>query len=513
MTSFDDFRAGLALQAPRLSASVSGALAGMRGAKTALNVYLDETGIRTATGYSRIFDDTLDSPIRCVNYYHRRGALNVDQPITISGGHLFAAIGSAWNDKGGSLTDVKTRITTFNGYSVVTTGHDAPYQYDGSTFGAVSFIDNVETPILPTPFKPKGCWVHRNSLIYWGDPSTPYRLYKTAPGTHNDFSTLQADAIDVSLGDGEQVTGGISMTKGFSVVFKTESIEIMTGANATDSTVDPLTLTEYSKELGCSSPDTILSIGPEVFFLSTDGDFKRLSYVTVTGNINNYDPMYQALPILNTFDPTKAEQANAVFNPVERLVYLNFPAKDGSWKTLCYHSVTKGVWQRDGFNVTQQYYDKYTQTHLMARAEVVDAPIRVYVKNNSNSYDGVFYASAWECLYQATGAMNLRKFFSKFLAYFRTFYGSGVSVGIRIVSSDGSIQTRYLDFGDASKVDGWDIGKWDQAKWDYALASVARASRLGRGVAISVFFQASAGAAFWVDRIELSSDARGPDQR
>jgi hypothetical protein len=513
MTSFDDFRAGLALQAPRLAASVSGPLAGMRGAKVALNVYLDERGVRTGTGYTRIFDATLPSAIKGLHYYHRRGAVTVDQPLAIAGGHLYAAVGSAWVDKGGTLTDVKTRAVTFNGYAVLCNGSDTPHQYDGSTFSTISFLDDAMAPILPTPFKPKGCWVHRNSLIYWGDPLTPYRLYKTSPGTHNDFSTAQADAVDVELGDGEAVSGGISMTKGFSVVFKTASIDIMTGANTTDATVDPLTITEYSKELGCLSPDTILSIGPEIFFLSSNGDIKRLSYVSVTGNINNYDPMYMAQPILDTFDVTKAEQANACFNATERLIFLNLPSTDGTIKTLCYNVATKGLWQRDGFNVTNQFYDKFSSRHLMSRKEAVSAPIRVYLKDDSNSYDSVYFASSWECLYQATGSMNMRKFFSKFLAYFKSFYGLGVQVGIRIVDSDGSVETRLLDFGDPTKTDGWDIGKWDIAKWDYALASVARANRLGRGVAISVFFNASAGSAFWVDRIELSSDARGPDQR
>lgn len=517
MTAFDDFTAGIAIQAPRLAATTSGKLAGMRGAKTALNVLLDAQGIKPGTGYTRIFDAPLPAVVRGLHYYHFRGVgSSIDEILAVSNGTLYANAGTAWLSRGAGLTDVpKTRLITWNGYALLMNGTDAVQQYSGGAVGSVTFAD-PET-ILPTPFHPQGAWIHRNSIFYWGDPGTPYRIYKPNAGTHNDFSATGtgfsgADAIDINLGDGQAVTGGVALTKGVSIIFKTGSIHLMTGANATDAATEPLTFTVFSDELGCLSPDTIVVVGPEVYFLSPRG-FKRLSYVSVTGNITSADPMYNAQPILDTFDVNRASEANAVFNPKDRQIYLTFPTTDGPLTTLVYNVVTGGIMQRDGMNTTNQVFDKLSQVHLFSRAEVGAAPVRIYEKDNSNSYDGVFYASEWESLFQATGSMNQRKMFSKFLAYFRTFYGTGVQVGVRIVDSDGSIETRLLDFGESTGTDGWDVGQWDIAQWDYALASVARQSRLGRGVAISVFFRAQAGAAFWVDRIELDSEGRGPDRR
>ncbi len=511
MTAYYDFSLGLATQAPRLAADTSSKISGMKGAKTATNVLIDETGVRTGTGYSRIFDDTLEGIVQGIHYYRRRGTLNIDQLIAIANGKLEVASGSSWVTLGTGLsTSARSRMITYNGYTLIANGVDPVKQFDGTTMSSVTF--NNTDMVLPATFRPTFMFLHRGRLFYGGDAAFPYRLFTPVPGTHNDFTGAQTDAFDVAIGDGQPIVGCIALTKGYTVILKTGSIHLLTGSNPTDATIDPFVIAEYSNELGCTATDSILSIGTEVFFMSQRG-YKKLSYVSVTGNITDADPMYLAQPELDAYDPDEGAKCNAVFNAVDRMIYLTFPVKSGGLTTLCYNVVTKGIMKRDGFNTTVQIFAPETQTHYFARVEPEDNPNRVYRKSEVSNYDGITYASEWESLFQVTGLMNQRKFFGKFLAYFRTLYGSQVQVGIRIVDSDGSIATRLLDFGDTTGTDGWDIGKWDEAIWDYALASVARKSRVGRGVALSVFFKAKAGAAFWVDRIEFDSWMRGADQR
>lgn len=517
MTVFEDFTAGIATQAPRLVATHSRKFAGLRGAKIARNVVLDELGVRTAPGYQRIYDNGVAAPIRGIHYYVSRGVTTPKHELlVVSGGNLYADNGILWTSKGSGLTDaVKTRLVTFNGYAVFVNGVDPVAQYDGTSVANVTFTDAVGAPvtaIFPTDARPTFMFIHQNRIFYLGDAKYAYRFWTPDAGTHNIFGN-NSDVIDVNLGDGQPLIGGASLTNGLAVLFKTNSIHTLAGTNPTDSAVSPFTIAVFSSELGCIAPDTIVSIGPDVYFLSQRG-YKRLRYINAYGPLTDADPLHPAKPILDTMDLTRVSEANASFNALERMIYLSIPTKNGGSTTLTYNVVTEGIMERVGLNITNQLYVRDTGKHYLTRVEDPSQTVFRLMQNGiSNTYDGASFASQWESLLVGTEQMNMRKFFGKFLAYTKVYNGAQVQCGVRLVNVDGSVTTRFFDFGDTTGLDGWDIGKWDIALWDNALANVLRASRVGRGVAISIFFKAAAGAAFFFDRIELDIEARGQARR
>lgn len=511
MTVYEDFTAGIATQAPRLVASRSKKYAGLSGAKTALNVVLDEQGVRTAPGYARIHAGTLPAAVRGLHYYIQRGAATVEELLAVANGNLYADTTITWVSRGSGLADTpKTRFVNFNGYAVFSNGVDPVKQYDGATVANVAFTNAALAPvpaIWPVDNRPTYMFVHQNRIFYLNSAPYPYRLWTPDAGTHNIFDA-NSDVIDIDLGDGSPLVAGASLTTGIAVLFKTQSIHLLSGTNPTDALVAPFTIRPYSRELGCIAPDTVVTVGSEVYFLSQRG-FKRLSYVTVTGDIRDADPLDPARPILDTLDMTRVTQASAEFNPVERCIYLSIPVKGGGWTTLVYNVMTKGIMQRSGFDITNQVYVQEKTTHYFSRVETGAPPVhRVYKNGVGNTYDGAPFASEWESLLQGTDQMNVLKVFSKFLAYTRVYNGIQVNAGIRVVNVDGTITTRVLNFGDTLGVDGWDVGAWDVALWDNAIANVLRQSDVGRGVAIAIFFKASAGAAFFFDRIELDIEPR-----
>lgn len=517
MTVYEDFTAGIATQAPRLVATRSKKYAGLRGAKVARNVVLDEQGVRTAPGYARIYEDDLPADIRGLHYYTRRGAgVVISELLAVSDGKLFADTTLVWDEKDNTLTDApKTRFVSFNGYAIFMNGVDPVKQYDGTTVSDIDFQDPDGDPvpdIFPDDARPTFVLMHRNRLFYMNDPNYPYRVWTPDAGTHNIFGN-NSEVFDVNVGDGDPVVAAATLTSGLAVIFKQGSIHSLSGSNPFDSATTPFDIEPFSAEVGCSAPDSVLSVGSNVYFLSQRG-YKLLKYVSVSGNITDADPLNPAKPILDTIDNARIAQANAAFNAVERCIYLSIPVKGNAWTTMVYNVVTEGIMQRDGFNITNQIYVPGLQKHFFSREETGDEPVyRVMLNGIGLTYDGVIFSSEWESLLLATGQMNLRKFFGKFLAYTRVYNGAQVQCGVRLVNVDGSITTRLLDFGDTSGVDGWDIGKWDEGLWDNAIANVLRASRIGRGVAITIFFRASAGAAFSFDRIELGEESRGTARR
>lgn len=517
MTVYEDFTAGIATQAPRLVATHSKKYAGLRGAKTARNVVLDETGVRTAPGYQRIHDNGMPAPVRGLHYYVRRGGGTevIQELLAVAGGNLWADNTITWTSRASGLTDApRTRFVTFNGYAIFVNGVDPPKQYDGVTAVDVPFQDPGGAPvtdIFPEDARPTFILKHKNRVFYMGDPKYPYRFWTPDTGTHNIFGN-NSDAIDVNVGDGEPLIAGASLKSGVAILFKTGSIHVLKGSNPTDSDVNPFDIDGFSDELGCIAPDTVVSIGDEVYFLSPRG-YKKLS-LTRLGDLTDADPLHPAKPILDTLDLERAAEANAVFNATERSIYLSLPVLGGGWTTLVYNVLTEGIMQRDGFSITNQLYVRDRAAHYFSRVEdEAQTAFRIFRNGVSNTYDGVSFSSEWESLILGTDQMNVRKFFHHFLAYTRVYNGAQVQCGVRLVNVDGSVTTRLLDFGNTSGLDGWDLGRWDVALWDNALANVLRQSRVGRGVAISIFFRAAAGAAFFFDRIELDIDTRGQARR
>lgn len=151
-------------------------------------------------------------------------------------------------------------FVTFNNVLYWCNGVEAPREWDGTTNAAMS-----GSP--PTAKYYTGSTTARR-LFAAGDTSNPYRLYFSALGNPEDWTTANdAGFIDVVTDDGEPIMG-IKEINGVLAIFKKSSTHILSGADP-----QSFTLRQVNSEVGCIAPYSIAASDRELFFLSNKQDF------------------------------------------------------------------------------------------------------------------------------------------------------------------------------------------------------------------------------------------------
>lgn len=126
-------------------------------------------------------------------------------------------------------------------------------------------------------------------LFMAGDTSNIARLYWSALGNAEDWTTANdAGFLDVRTDDGEPITG-IREINGVLVIFKTSSTHILTG-NAPSN----FTLRQINPEIGCVAPYSIGANDREIFFAANDG-FYACNGTQLRKISRLIDPTYQTL--------------------------------------------------------------------------------------------------------------------------------------------------------------------------------------------------------------------------
>jgi len=157
-----------------------------------------------------------------------------------------------------SMTGVKkVRFTDFNWGAqkiCLTDGVNPAAIYNGTTYIQITANLAPSSPKYSTSFK--------NHLFLAGDPTGPYNLYFSAPYAESDFSPANgAGVINVGF--------EIVQIKSFRdslYIFGKNAIKKLDG-----NSIANFILGEVTSNLGCIVPDSVVEIGGDLVFLSSDG--------------------------------------------------------------------------------------------------------------------------------------------------------------------------------------------------------------------------------------------------
>jgi len=124
--------------------------------------------------------------------------------------------------------------------------------------------------------QPIGGFIHRASLVAFGNLNAPHRIYISAPGDHEEFVT-GVTFFQIMPGIGERIFAGTSF-KGLAWFFKYPfGIAFLDDRDASSSN---WYYKLYTSAVGIApSPKSILNIGDDILFLSAEGTFHLLTAV------------------------------------------------------------------------------------------------------------------------------------------------------------------------------------------------------------------------------------------
>lgn len=171
---------------------------------------------------------------------------------------------------------------------------------------------------------------HKSHVFAAGDPANPSRLYYCVPGNPEDWTGVGSGSIDISLGDGDAITGLVSY-KGVLIIFKGPykgSIHRLNGSTDADFSLDPLSTSGVT----AAWQNSIFQFGDDIGFVSPRGTVHSLSATDKFGGLTN---AYLSLPINNYLKShlnyTRHKYWWAVTNPSTGQVFITV-SKAGSAK-------------------------------------------------------------------------------------------------------------------------------------------------------------------------------------
>lgn len=170
-----------------------------------------------------------------------------------------------------SVRRLRHRKHYFNGTEtlVVVDGVGYPYKYDGTDWITI----NGSTDLLGAKYLEE----YKNRMAYAGFPgSLKNTVVLAAPNTDNDF---RAASGPVSINTGFEVNG-MKKFRDELYVFGTNSKIKKIVYNASNQT---FSTEQVSDNLGCVAPDSIMELGGDVLYLSSDG------VRTISGTVRNND--------------------------------------------------------------------------------------------------------------------------------------------------------------------------------------------------------------------------------
>lgn len=486
MPSFDDFSTGLNQRSSKY-ADVANVLSpdfGMKSAASANNVRMTQYGLEKFPGYDNYLASAIvgTPAVTGLYYYKRTGASAANYWIVTAGTKVYTA-------SGGTLTEIYSGITagayfqfkTYNNVCLMMNGTDAVLYYDGTTCAAVTFTD--PSTIFGSA-RPSFAEIFRNRIFYSGDSTNPSRVWTPRPGSHNNFDNglSTVDAFDVSVGDGQKVTGLRALQDDILVIYKEESTHRLEGASPFGASVEPFAIKEVSRKIGCIAPRTIVEVSTgDQFFLSKNG-FKSFLTVQQYGDVKAADltdNIPDELADIN-FAASTIVNAFAVYIDTEDQIYLHVPTGAGTTNTQVYafDAKTRAIQPRSG--ITAACGAIINRTFYTG-----DYSGQIYQQLTTDSYNGSAIESHWESKWIAIGGLKNKKKFKHLLIDFESAGLATITVQWQIMRMDGTIKT--LSKSSVNVSDGtWDDATWDTDVWDSETGKMFKKNNLGRGRAIKV---------------------------
>jgi hypothetical protein len=210
--------------------------------------------------------------------------------IAAAGEELFTVdpgSGAATTIASGLSDGAKMQFITFNGLLIGCNGIDPPKKWDGQN--AVANLGGWPPSIAGVTIgKPAISEIYANRVVFSGDSLNPSMLFISEQENPENFtpdaSVTSAGALQVSPGDGEKITALKTLFLPLSneevlIIFKERSTYILSGSDS-----ESFSLQKISNEFGAVNHDSVIQVGSEMMFLSSEG-ITTLSTATLQGNL------------------------------------------------------------------------------------------------------------------------------------------------------------------------------------------------------------------------------------
>ena len=294
-------------------------LAAPEEAEDIVNMHVGVNGTWTTKdiGYVALTDSPLESGATLRGMYEFQPLSGESQLIVAAGGKLFSAPPNSVSFTelaSGFSTTAAVRFVTFQGLLIACNGVDAPQKYTGT--GSAEPLDGWP-PVIPgvTPGMPSMAAVFANRLVFSGDADNPSMVYLSALESPEDFTpttgATSAGAIQIAPGDGERITALHTLylpleNEEVLVIFKERSTYLLTGHDA-----ETFAVHKVSDEFGAVSPHSVVQVGNELMFLTTEG-VTTLSTATLQGNMTSGFASAKVHPVIRQLNRDKLSESFAV---------------------------------------------------------------------------------------------------------------------------------------------------------------------------------------------------------
>ncbi|WMU93394.1 hypothetical protein EMOOHJMP_00201 [Microcystis phage MaAM05] len=241
-------------------------------------------------GYIHINSTPLASGAMVSSLYPYKNLMGQTFLIAIAGDKLYQfneSTGAAILLYSGLTPDRTMHFVTFQGLLIGCNGADNPIKWDG--IGAVEPLGNWPPDVFGIDAgKPALSEIYANRLIFSGDADNPSLVYiselENAENFEPSYWSDSPGAIQISPGDGEKITGLKTLflpllNEEVLVIFKERSTYVLSGSD-----VDTFAVQKMSDEFGAVSHRSIVLVGNELMFLSSEG-ITALSTATAQGNV------------------------------------------------------------------------------------------------------------------------------------------------------------------------------------------------------------------------------------
>lgn len=230
------------------------------------------------------------------------------------------------------LDNQVARFANFNNFAILVNGVDIPQVFDGATVTTLSGFPGD----LTTSGYPSLITVHKNRLFLSGDPTKPYRVYVSAAGDHNDFTTANgAFSFDVNIADGQPITAMASFFDSLNI-FKTRSVHNLTGSTTPGATaVDPFKVRPLVNGLGCEAPGSVITIGNDQFYMGSD-HISTIKTTAAYGDVLTVSLAAKIVPAILEINREAIQGAFAVHHRAKEQVWFFFPTSSNTENNAVY---------------------------------------------------------------------------------------------------------------------------------------------------------------------------------
>lgn len=164
----------------------------------------------------------------------------------------------------------KVRLVKYNWFGdkfILVDGVNPAAYYDGTTYTQITHAN--------APTAPKYAEAFKNHMFLTGDASAPTNLYFSAPLSESDFSPAAGAGV---INVGFEIVQ-IKQFRDTLYIFGKNDIKSLKGNSIADFVVS-----EVTNNLGCIVPDSVIELGGDLLFLSSDG-FRPVAGTAKIGDV------------------------------------------------------------------------------------------------------------------------------------------------------------------------------------------------------------------------------------